>query len=111
MLLCFQARSSDCDVCTFETLASISKSYQSFAIQISSIDCKVSNLASELHEKVKVALQPIAPFDIPNQWGEEVLACLSKAISYAETFWLKTIARAWCTSVRLHTYFDICCIF
>ena len=89
----------------------MSKSFQSFAVQTLSIDCKVSNLASELHEKVKITLQPFAPFDIPNQWGEEVLACLSRATSYIKTWWLKTIAGAWCTSVRLHTYEGRGCIF
>ena len=97
-------------MCTFKTSASMSKSYQSSAIQILSIDRKVRNLASELREKVKVTLQPIAPSDIPNQWGEEVLACSSKATSSMKTCWLKTITGAWCTSVRLHTYVDRCCI-
>ena len=77
----------------------MSKSFQAFAIQILSIDCKVSSLASESHEKVKITLQPFAPCDIPNQWGEEVLACLSKATSYIKTCWLKTITGAWCISV------------
>ena len=49
----------------------MAKSFRS--LQVVSNDCKVHDLAVELHEKVTVTLQPIAPLDIPTQWGDELL--------------------------------------
>lgn len=62
-----------------KALPSMAKSYQSAALQILCTSCKVHSLASELHEEVIVTSQPIAPFDIHTQWGDEVLAWLTKA--------------------------------
>ena len=77
----------------------------------SSIQAKVSNIGVELHKKVKVTLQPFAPFDIPNQWWEGLYRVLMSETTYIKNCWLKTACGAWCTSVRLSTFQNRPCIF
>ena len=76
-----------------------------------SVDNKVCNMGLELHEKVKITLQPFAPFDIPNVWWNDLYSILRYASPYIKLCWLKTICGAWCTSVRLHTVQGRPCVF
>ena len=65
------------------------------------MDYKVPNVAQALHEKVRNSLQPIAPLDIPTQWGDGVFECSSKVSSFIKCCWSKPIIGGWCAGVRL----------
>ena len=87
------------------------KSFQSAALSALSVENKVSSLAVEMHEKVKITLQPFAPFDIPFFWWEGLYSELMKVTPYIKTCWLKTACGAWCTSTRHASFQDRPCIF
>jgi hypothetical protein len=76
-----------------------------------SVDNKVCNMGRELHEKVKITLQPFAPFDIPVDWWDDLYSILRYASPFIKLCWLKTVCGAWCTSVRLHTVQNRPCVF
>lgn len=77
------------------------KSLQSAAMEALSVEFRVSSLSAELHEKVKVTLMPLAPFDINLDWFSELRSVLKKETPYIKICWLRSIAGAWCTSTRL----------
>ena len=87
------------------------KSFQSAALHALSLQYKVPNLYFEFHRKVKVTLQPFAPFDIPNFWWEPLYSVLQGESTYIKCCWLKTVCGAWCTSTRLSTFQNRPCIF
>ena len=87
------------------------KSFQSAVLHALSVQYKVPNLYIEFHKKVKVTLQPIAPFDIPTQWWEGLYNILRSEPTYIKCCWLKTACGAWCTSTRLSTFQNRPCIF
>jgi hypothetical protein len=49
--------------------------------------------------------------DIPLSWFDGISSLLDVAPIFHRMCWLKTIAGAWCTSVRLHTYEGRGCCF
>ena len=71
----------------------------------------VPDMYRELHNKLKTTLQPIAPFEIPIQWYDNLHKCLCEASPYIKLCWLKTACGGWCTSVRLSTFENRPCIF
>ena len=87
------------------------KSLQGAALNALSKEVVVSDMYSELHKKLKVTLQPIAPVHIPINWFGDVQKCLSDTTPYIKLCWLKTVGGAWCTSVRLSSYENRPCIF
>ena len=87
------------------------KSFQSAALEALSTEVRVSSLAAEIHEKVKVTLLPFAPFDLPFGWFEGLHFELKKQTPYIKICWLRTITGAWCTSTRLKSVQGRPCIF
>ena len=87
------------------------KSLQSAAMEALSVEFRVSSLSAELHEKVKVTLMPLAPFEIELDWFSGLRSVLMKETPYIKICWLRTVAGAWCTSVKLHSVEGCPCIF
>ena len=87
------------------------KSLQSAALAALSIAFRVDSLRVELHEKVKITLLPLSPFEIPFFWFEGLHFELRKQTPYIKVCWLKTITGAWCTSTRLKSVQGRPCIF
>ena len=89
------------------------KSLQSASMSALSVDCRVLSLADELHNKLKVTLQPFAPFVMPSAaiWWPDLYSALSRVSPYLKTCWLKTVGGGWCTAIRLSTFRDRPCIF
>ena len=89
------------------------KSLQSASMSALSVDCRVLSLSDELHNKLKVTLQPFAPFDMPTAaiWWPDLYSALSRVSPYLKTCWLKTVGGGWCTAIRLSTFRDRPCIF
>ena len=87
------------------------KSIQSAALNALSHDVIVHDMYKELHKKIKITLQPIAPFEMPLVWYEGLLDCIKHESPYIKLCWLKTVGGAWCTSVRLSSYENRPCIF
>ena len=84
---------------------------QKALLQALSVDSKVHSIGLEMHEKVKITLQPFAPFDIPVQWWDELYSVLKRVSPYIKLCWMKSACGAWCASVRLHTVQGRPCIF
>ena len=70
------------------------KSFQSAAAGISLTDHKLQDFALELHKKIKVTLRPVAPLDIPTQWGDVFLAACRNFPACSNAAGLK---QSWCT--------------
>ena len=87
------------------------KSFQSAAFAALSSEFKVSSLSAELHEKVKITLQHLAPFEIPLNWFGGLSCELERQTPYIKVCWLRSITGAWCTSTRLASVQGRTCIF
>ena len=74
------------------------KSFQSAALEALSSEFRVSSLSAELHTKVKITLDPLAPYEMPTDWFPGLHNELMKQTPYIKTCWLRTITGAWCTS-------------
>ena len=76
----------------------------------SGLKCK--DLAAHLYIKLAVTLKSLDPDgDLPQSWCGATLECLSAVSSYIKMCWLKSVAGAWCTGVRLQTHNGRGCIF
>ena len=80
------------------------KSFQSAALAALTVENSVSSLSAELHEKLKITLLPLAPFEIPTNWFECLCPELEKETPYIKTCWLRTVVGGWCTSTRLAAF-------
>jgi len=89
------------------------KTFQSAALSVLSVDCKVVSLADELHKKLKVTFDYSAPYDLPAaaNWWPDCHSVLLSVSPYLKTCWLKTIGGGWCTGTRLSTARERPCIF
>jgi hypothetical protein len=88
------------------------KSFQSAALSALSSGLKCKDLAAHLSTKLAVTLKPLYSVeDLPRQWGRATIECLSSVSSYIKMCWLKSVAGAWCTGVRLQTHKGRGCIF
>lgn len=67
---------------------------------------KCSDLGLELSKKWLVTLDKLVMPPIPLNWFEGVSQVLEAAPIFHRMCWLKSVAGAWCTSVRLSTYED-----
>ena len=72
---------------------------------------KCSDLGLELSKKWLVTLDKLVMPPIPLNWFEGVSHVLEAAPIFHRMCWLKSVAGAWCTSVRLSTYEDRGCCF
>ena len=88
------------------------KSFQSAAMSALSSGLKCKDLAVHLYIKLAVTLKSLYPDgDLPQNWCGATLECLSGVSSYIKMCWLKSVAGAWCTGVRLQTHRGRGCIF
>lgn len=87
------------------------KSFQSAVLAALTVENSVGSLSATLHEKAKITLLPLAPFDMPFNWFEGLHIELLKEAPYIKTCWLRTVCGAWCTSARLAAPQSRECIF
>ena len=89
-----------------------STSFQSAVMDALAVDSRCQDVAVHLHKKLAVTLKPVFPNgDLPRNWGGPVMESLSSVSSYIKMCWLKTVAGAWCTGVRLQSHKGRGCIF
>ena len=88
------------------------KSFQSAVLSALSSGLKCKDMHVHLYIKLAVTLKPLYPNgDLPQNWWGATFECLRGVSSYIKMCWLKTVAGAWCTGVRLQTHRGRGCIF